>query len=629
MQFGIRLLAAVVGTYLILGVVTYLLIAHQLESDLVHRHVSEQQSDARTFEAIAARSPSGDETIRRIGVILEAIGNRPGTREALLIDSSRIVRASRNGDAVGGRDTDARIDAALDEGRSYAGHEADPARAADNFEFVIPLDLPQGRYVFEISHDAHHLHAQLSDVRRTLLLILIVGVFASVGLFYVLGGRTLLRSHRIALARATQDGLTDLPNQRAFQDEVAAAVAVAERHESPLALAVIDLDDFKQVNDQHGHPAGDALLKRAARVLHEGRAGDRAFRTGGDEFALLLQRTDADGARTVARRVSRALREVGVPASIGVSEWRPGQPDDALRAEADAAVYEAKRRGGGLVADFEDIREHAEVTTQATKTTVRALIDEGRLTTVVQPIWDLHAGTLLGVEALTRPDPSYGLSGPAEAFDVAQQIGRVQELDAICVRSALERVSELTDDALLFLNVSPHTLDFEPDETAWLLEAVLDAGLSPERIVVEVTERFPRRTDSVIKTLRHLRSQGFRLALDDVGTGNSGLEMLRRVDADFVKIDRSIVADAPFEPNARAVLMAIATFAHQTGAFVIAEGIEDGETLDFLRRIDHRDLGTEAMIQGGQGYGLGRPSPELPASVSRAPATPVFGAQAP
>jgi EAL domain-containing protein (putative c-di-GMP-specific phosphodiesterase class I) len=129
--------------------------------------------------------------------------------------------------------------------------------------------------------------------------------------------------------------------------------------------------------------------------------------------------------------------------------------------------------------------------------------------------------------------------------------------------------------------------------------------------VIEVTERFSGRMASVLKSLRRLRAQGFKLALDDVGTGNAGLEMLRTVGAEYVKIDSSIVAAAATEPNARAVLMAMATFAWQTGSFVIAEGIEDPETLDFVRGIDDHHARAGHVIQGGQGYGLGRPSPEL------------------
>jgi EAL domain-containing protein (putative c-di-GMP-specific phosphodiesterase class I) len=128
-------------------------------------------------------------------------------------------------------------------------------------------------------------------------------------------------------------------------------------------------------------------------------------------------------------------------------------------------------------------------------------------------------------------------------------------------------------------------------------------------VVIEVTERFGGRTAGVVKCLRRLRDQGFKLALDDVGTGNSGLEMLRLVDAEFVKLDRGIVTAAPDDANARAVLLAMATFASHTGAFVIAEGIEDEDVLDFIRDIHHGAFSHEAIIAGGQGYGLGRPAP--------------------
>jgi EAL domain-containing protein (putative c-di-GMP-specific phosphodiesterase class I) len=164
---------------------------------------------------------------------------------------------------------------------------------------------------------------------------------------------------------------------------------------------------------------------------------------------------------------------------------------------------------------------------------------------------------------------------------------------------------------LLFLNLSPLTLDLDAEADAWLGPLIEGSGLRPEAVVIEVTERFGGRTESVIKRLTQLREQGFKIAVDDVGTGNAGLQMLSSIAAEFVKLDRSIVAAAPTEPGARAVLMAMATFARQTGAFVIAEGIEDVDTLEFLRDIDERDLLPTTIIQGGQGFGLGRPSVQI------------------
>ncbi len=264
------------------------------------------------------------------------------------------------------------------------------------------------------------------------------------------------------------------------------------------------------------------------------------------------------------------------------------------------------------------------MTSTAKKEAVRALIDEGGLTTVFQPIWDFAAETLLGVEALMRPDPAYGLSGSAEAFDVAEQLGRVHQLDMLCVENALRSVGELADGVLLFINLSPHTLDLDAAHNDWVRLAVQGAGLSPSQVVIEVTERFGGRTAAVIKCLQRLRKHGFKIALDNVGTGNSGLEMLRKVEAEFVKLDPSIVIAAPTDPSARAVLLAMATFARQTGSFVIAEGVEDEETLRFLRSIDVQDLYVDTIIQGGQGGELGSPSSVMPSGVL----TPLRGSRA-
>jgi diguanylate cyclase (GGDEF)-like protein len=611
--FGLRLIAAIAVTLLIIGVAANLVLADQLKDRQIADYARTQQADVQSFEATGREAGNNTRlAVREVAEVLDAIGRRPGTLEALLIDRDRIVRASgTDASNVGERDSDRRIDAAIDRGESYAGHEADPAAGSRNFEFVAPVTLPGGRYALELSYDYRVLDGQLGAIRRTLALLGVLTLIVGSAVFYLVGGRSLMRSHRSALQRATLDGLTDLPNQRAFHDELPQAVASAARHRVPLGLAVLDVDDFKYTNDRHGHPHGDAMLGRVAAVLRAGRSGDRAYRIGGDEFALLLPHTDSEGARIVARRLMRALGDEGAAVSVGVSMLRDGQAAEALRAEADAALYEAKRRGGSGVTHFEDIRDQVVITTSDKLDAVRRLIDEQRLTTAFQPIWDLDAGKLLGLEALTRPDPAYGLSGPAEAFDLAEQIGRVHDLDVLCAEHALQAASELPDDALLFLNLAPQTLDLDADDDDWLKLAVERSGLPIERVVVEVTERFGGRTASVIKCLERLRGLGFKLALDDVGTGNSGLEMLRTVGAEYVKIDSSIVAAAATEPNARAVLMAMATFAWQTGSFVIAEGIEDPETLDFVRAIDDHHVRVGNVIQGGQGYGLGRPSPEL------------------
>ncbi|MDX6628035.1 MAG: hypothetical protein QOH00_281 [Gaiellales bacterium] len=616
--FAIRLAVSWAAAIVVVGAVGYVFMNHELRASQLDRFAARQRSDAKTFEFYGAGSPTHARTIDRIDQVLDAIQRQPGTLETMLIDGTNVIRASGHARLIGSRDSDPRIDAALRSGESYAGREADKTRNSADFELVVPVNLPDGRYAYEISYDHNLLQAQLSDVRRGLLLVGLLALLGGGGAFYLFGGRALLRSHRAALQRATRDGLTDLPNQRAFQEELPQALAAAARNHEPLALVALDVDDFKFINDRHGHLHGDQILKRVAAVLRKGRTGDRAYRVGGDEFAVLLSHTDAEGARVMGRRLLRELGRASLEVTVGLSASRPGQALDLLRAEADAALYEAKRHGNHI-AHFDDIRDEVSVISAEKRAAVRRLIDEGHLTTAYQPIWDVSTATLLGVEALTRPDPEYGLSGPAEAFDIAEQMERVHELDVICAKNALAGTAHLPEGALLFINLCPRTLDLDADKNDWLRSVVEQAGLSPERVVIEITERFGGRAALIVKCLQRLRSQGFKIAVDDVGTGNSGLAILSQVRAEFVKLDRTIVAAAPTDAGARAMLMAIATYARQTGAFVIAEGIEDDETLAFLHGLDEAG---DLVIQGGQGYGLGRPAmtlQDIPTSPFRHP----------
>jgi EAL domain-containing protein (putative c-di-GMP-specific phosphodiesterase class I) len=165
----------------------------------------------------------------------------------------------------------------------------------------------------------------------------------------------------------------------------------------------------------------------------------------------------------------------------------------------------------------------------------------------------------------------------------------------ICVKSALAGARDLPAGARLFVNLCPRTLDLDAIGNDWLSRAVTDAGLDPRRVVIEITERFGGRAAAILKCLQRLRLQGFQIAVDDVGTGNSGLAILRQVKVEYVKLDRTIVTAASTDPAARGVLMAISTFAQETGAFVIAEGIEDQETLEFLQQLGDRALHGETI----------------------------------
>jgi diguanylate cyclase (GGDEF)-like protein len=608
LSFAMRLIVAMVTTFAFVGAVSYALTSRLIERRIMASHVAEQRADASSIAAINRRFTDRKTILAEVDEVLDVVDRRPGTLETLLIDSGGVVRAAGGEGRIGTTDRDPRIDAALRDGLAYAGREGDTSRDTGDLEFVIPVEIAGQRYAYEMTLDHKRLDAELRDTHNGLLVVGLLTLLLGGMAFYLIGGRALLRSHRLALHGARRDGLTDLPNLRAFQEDLPAAVGSAARHDDALVLMLLDADDFKFLNDRHGHPHGDAVLRRIAAVLRDGRAGDAAYRLGGDEFAVILPRTDEEGARTRTLRLISALGAANVTMSIGAAALSPGQGPELLRREADAALYEAKRCGGNRVVHFEDVRADVVITTSDKLNAIHQLLEGKRLEVAYQPIWNLQSGDLLGVEALARPHADYGFAGPAEAFDLAEQVGRVPQLDMICVASALATAPALPPGALLFLNLSPQTLDVNGDD--WILRAVTESGLAPADVVIEVTERFSGRTTAVAKGLQRLRGQGFKLALDDVGTGNSGLEMLRLVDADFVKIDRSIVCGATEDPNARAVLMAMATYASHTGAFVIAEGIEDLDMLDFLRHIDDDELRVKATIQGGQGYGLGRPAAE-------------------
>jgi diguanylate cyclase (GGDEF)-like protein len=610
--FSVRLGLSLAITLAVVGLTGYALIASQLQRQQIANYSSALRGDVHRIEVVGARARTSALGMATIGRVLGAIATSPGVVQALLVDPRGIVVAGGSPQSgVDSRDLDPRIGATLRHGVVYEGPEA-RSGGAKGFEFLTPVRLWNGRYALEIGYDHRFLDSNLASVRGVLLLTGLLALIVGALVFYLVGGRSLMRSHRIALQRGMRDGLTDLPNHRAFQEDLLRAVASANRHDQHLGLAVLDIDDFKILNDRHGHAHGDAMLKRVATILRTGRIEDRPYRLGGDEFAILLPCVEAQGAGRFAKRLSSALTTAEAMVSIGICDLRPGESGESLRAEADAALYDAKRRGGRRVVSFDEIRDRVVITTLERTDRVRRLIDEAGLSTVIQPIWDLRSQTLLGVEALTRPDAKYGFANPGEVFDLAEQIGRMHELDVLCVGSALAHVpAELPAGTLLFLNLSPQTLDVDADGNDWFLELVERSPLTPERVVIEVTERLGGRSASVARSLSRLREHGFKLALDDVGTGNSGLEMLRKLDAEFVKIDRSIVSAATTERNARAVLMAMATYGRQTGSFVIAEGIADKETLDFLGQIGDRDLHADRIIQGGQGYALGRPGPHL------------------
>ena len=491
----------------------------------------------------------------------------------------------------------------------------------------MPVELADGRHAFEVTRDHSLLDSQLHDVRRTVMLLVAAALFGAALVFWLVGGRALVRSHRIALRRASATGSPTCPTSAHSRTTSTRASRRPRATATRWRSSLLDLDDFKFLNDRHGHPHGDAICGASPTSCATGRAGDRAYRIGGDEFALLLPHTDAEGARAVGRAPRAALERGAASRRASASaRLRPGHDRETLRAEADAALYEAKRHGGGTSVA---LRRHPRPRSPSRAPTGPTRCT-GCSTRATSRRPSSRSGTCAAARcSASRPDPprrrSTALDGPAEAFDVAEQIGRVHATStcsACAARSA--SAPELPPGALLFLNLAPQTLDLGADGDDWLPRAVARAGL---RARSASSSRSPSAsagaTAPVLKSLRRLREQGFKLALDDVGTGNAGLEMLREVGAEFVKLDRSIVAAAPDERQRPRRPHGDGDVRPPDRRLRHRRGHRGRRALDWVRTIDDTIPREAAMVQGGQGYGLGRPSAAIPAAgATLAPAQP-------
>ncbi|HUF02376.1 MAG TPA: EAL domain-containing protein [Gaiellaceae bacterium] len=579
--------------------------------ELIQQTVRAYAADGGAVEHAYQEGDDLEDAIDDALDLVDSMEDRFGVISAKLLDSDRkVVVAPRDANLEGSnrgnppaRNTEPDV------------KDVEVREIGQGFEFVVPIHLGGKDFFLQVREDGEVLHGRIGVVSTEAMIFSIGSLLVAIALFYVIGGRTLARRHSLVTRRAMRDPLTDLGNHRSFQEELARAVAVASREQEPLALALVDLDKFKAVNDRHGHRQGDEVLREVARVLGDGRGGDRAFRIGGDEFALILPGVDAGEAfAAVERRLAAArVNTTSTSFTAGVA-MLPGGPDAdpaVLWEQADAALYEGKRSGGGDVVAFDDVSDALSIITPDMTKALRALLEEPRLEIAFQPIWDLHDAQMLGFEALARPWNGYGFEGPLEMFAVAERVGRAHDLDGVCRAAALARAGELPDGALLFLNVSPQSLVHGSLGGDSLLREVTAAGLQPAQIVLEITERSAARLSQVALEATRLHDLGFRIALDDVGAGNAGLDMLRALPVDFVKIDNSVIAAAMEESHAQAVLLAIVAYARRVGAYVIAEGIETQQMLAFAGGIDELHSPDTPAIRGGQGYLLGHPSPDL------------------
>ena len=400
--------------------------------------------------------------------------------------------------------------------------------------------------------------------------------------------------------QASHDELTQLANRALFSERVGAALGAGCA--DGLAVLLVDLDDFKTVNDTLGHDMGDALLATVARrIKHCVVPDDTVARLGGDEFAVLLRRPFDAGMDAVAEQIldsfTRPLVVDGcqllVQASIGIAVARPGDDPGTLLRNADIAMYAAKERGKGRFARYVPgmaarVREHAQLGAQ-----LRQALDDSQLHLVYQPIVRFTDRRIIGVEALVRwRHPVRGLVLPGAFIPAAERTGLIVPLGRwalreACRQQALWSKAHGADSPMTVgVNVSGRQLQ-EPAFVNEVANAVREAGLQPQNLVLEVTENAALTGGQVLHTLKTLRDFGVSLALDDFGTGQSSLGLVRTCPVDTLKLDKSFVDGITDGGQHTAIATAVVQMAKALGLKAVAEGIESKEQADCLLELGY------------------------------------------
>jgi diguanylate cyclase (GGDEF)-like protein len=419
--------------------------------------------------------------------------------------------------------------------------------------------------------------------------------------------------------QAFHDDLTELPNRLHFREHISGAIAAAHQESRPVAVFLLDLDRFKEINDTLGHQCGDKLLKDIA-VRLRGVTGDDALlaRLGGDEFGIVAAGRTADEALLLAQIVRSSFEDPfvaqGVPlvieASIGISVYPDhGANVDNLIQHADVAMYTAKDKRLG-VALYEAGLDKSTAAELALMSELRNALEREEILLHYQPQIDVTSGRILGMEALVRwQHPERGLLPPGAFIPAVERTGVSTALTQYVLSGVARQLQTWREagveiDVTVAVNLTMFDLldTSLPGKVASLLES---AGVEPDRLELEITERVimadPVRVRSVVE---QLKETGVRIAIDDFGTGYSSLSYLKSLPVDVIKIDRSFVMGMMEDESDRAIVRSTIDLAHNLGLAVVAEGVDSKDTLEELARYGC-DL--------AQGFYIARPQPAVAA----------------
>jgi diguanylate cyclase len=414
--------------------------------------------------------------------------------------------------------------------------------------------------------------------------------------------------------QAHHDPLTGLPNRAALLAEGERLLARAEEQREPVAVLLIDLDRFKEINDVLGHASGDVLLSHVGPLMATAvRDSDVMARLGGDEFAAVLTHADEETAVAVAERLLELLTQtfeiddvaLQVDGSIGIAVSTPGAGDriDGLLREADIAMYAAKgQRLGHTV--FHADQDHSTRERLNLLSELRQAVTGGQIELHYQPKFALPTMALVGVEALARwRHPERGLVSPADFIPAAESTGLIVPLTLNVLDQSLGQLAHWRaagHDFAMAVNLSPRCLA-EPDLTHEITSRLGRYGIPAHRLELEITENtLASNPERALATLTALHDAGIRISIDDFGTGYSSMSYLKRLPVSELKVDRTFVSGMLADPEDEVLVRSVVDLGHNLGLTVVAEGVEDAETLDAL---------TGAGCDVVQGFHTGRPMP--------------------
>nr|WP_321323939.1 EAL domain-containing protein [uncultured Parasphingorhabdus sp.] len=422
-------------------------------------------------------------------------------------------------------------------------------------------------------------------------------------------------AEQLARSLAVTDPLTGLLNRRTIGERTAEMISLAQKQKKSITFMMLDLDNFKAINDVHGHSAGDAVLKQVANRLQRVLPPHNLLaRLGGDEFACafvfnpeqptMVERIADDLIETIAAPIVENGIQLAVTTSIGMARYdSESEGVDLLMRRADIAMYNSKKQGRNRYCWFDINMEQELQTRSLLETGMRMGIPNGEFVPYFEQQIDLATGKLTGFEVLARwESPTQGLISPEVFIPIAEETGMIGDLSLSIMRQALDHAKYWDPSLKISVNIAPVQL-LDPWLAQKIVKLLVESGFPPSRLEIEITESALFENLSLAQSIvGSLKNQDIKIALDDFGTGYSSLAHLRALPFDRIKIDRSFVSSLMHNAESKAIVKAINGLGESLGLPITAEGIEDKDTENALRSIG---------CAQGQGWYYGRPCTAL------------------